>query len=208
MTHVTAKLLITFLLLSMPTLSHLNQPSTPYARTYQWYVDTMKPFMSLMPNWCFTQLFGWDIESLWKTVNQKRCYALLWSGRFRDAVTSYHHMMDKSDRITQASCLDWSTGRSSIMSLMLQFSPVCHSVFKDECNTLCVTNGDAALAACNFDKAIALYSAAIDLGSVTHAVFVSRCKAKINKGMWEEALLDAQKVRRRLLLVANAHCNA
>lgn len=123
-----------------------------------------------------TMLFGWDIESLWKTVNQKRCYALLQSGRFRDAVTSYHHMMDTSDEITQTSCLDWSTA------------------FKNECNTLCVSNGDAALAAHDHDKAIALYSAAIDLGSVANAVFASRCLAKLNKGKWEEAILDAEKV--------------
>jgi hypothetical protein len=117
-------------------------------------------------------------------------------------------MMDTSDEITQTSCLDWSIGKSSIMSLMLQFSPVCHLAFKNDCNTLCVTNGDTALAAQDYDKAIALYSAAIDLGSVTNAVFASRCSAKMNKGLWEEALLDAQKVRRHLFLVAHAHCNA
>jgi hypothetical protein len=91
---------------------------------------------------------------------------------------------------------------------MLQFSPVCHSAFKNECNTLCVSNGDAALAAHDYDKAIALYSAAIDLGSVTSAVFASRCLAKMNQGKCGQAILDAEKVRGHLFLVANAHCNA
>lgn len=91
---------------------------------------------------------------------------------------------------------------------MLQFSPACHSAFKNECNTLCVSNGDAALAAHDHDKAIALYSAAIDLGSVANAVFASRCLAKLNKGKWGEAILDAEKVGRHLFLVANAHCNS
>ncbi|KAG2344467.1 hypothetical protein BDR05DRAFT_188219 [Suillus weaverae] len=76
---------------------------------------------------------------------------------------------------------------------MLQSSHVCHSAFKDKCSTLCATNGDTALAARDYDKAIALYSAAIDLGSVTHTIFVNRCKANTDKGVWEEALLDAQK---------------
>ncbi|KAG2147458.1 uncharacterized protein EDB93DRAFT_1147372 [Suillus bovinus] len=121
-------------------------------------------------------LFGWDIEFLWKTARQKRCYALLRLGKFRAAVDSYNHMMDMSDETMQASCFDWSTA------------------FKDECSTLCVTKGDTAFAAHDYDKAIALYSAAIDLGSGTLVIFLNRCKANTEKRLWEEAVSDAQKV--------------
>ncbi|KAG2364271.1 heterokaryon incompatibility protein-domain-containing protein [Suillus spraguei] len=128
-------------------------------------------------------LFGWDIQSLWEIANQKLCDTLLCLGRFQDAIKSYCRMMDTSDEITRASSLDWSTGRSSIMSSYCNSHP-----------TLCITGGDAALTVCDYDKAISLYSAAIDLGPVTCAIFVNRCKAKTDKGAWEEALLDAQKV--------------
>jgi hypothetical protein len=57
-----------------------------------------------------------------------------------------------------------------------------------------VTRGDAALAASNYDMAIELYSAAIDLDSATDAIFAKRSKAKLEKMLWEEALLDAQRV--------------
>jgi tetratricopeptide (TPR) repeat protein len=57
-----------------------------------------------------------------------------------------------------------------------------------------VTRGDAALAARNYDMAIELYSAAIDLDSASDTIFAKRSKAKLDKKLWEEALFDAQKV--------------
>jgi hypothetical protein len=42
--------------------------------------------------------------------------------------------------------------------------------------------------------AIELYSAAIDLDSGTDTIFAKRSKAKLEKMLWEDALLDAQKV--------------
>jgi hypothetical protein len=60
---------------------------------------------------------------------------------------------------------------------------------------LCAANGDAALAASDFDRAIDLYSAAITLNSASSTVFANRSKAKVGKMLWMEALFDAQKVR-------------
>ncbi|KAG2337664.1 hypothetical protein BDR05DRAFT_894853 [Suillus weaverae] len=85
------------------------------------------------------------------------------------------------------------------MSRRLQSSPTFHSAFTEECSTLCLTNGDAALAASKYDRAIDLYSAAIDLDSASDVVFANRSKAKLGRMLWEEALLDAQKVRWHLL---------
>jgi hypothetical protein len=56
-----------------------------------------------------------------------------------------------------------------------------------------VTRGDA-LAASNYDMAIELYSVAIDLDSASDTIFAKRSKAKLDKELWKEALLDAQKV--------------
>ena len=103
--------------------------------------------------------------------------------------------MDASDEVTKASCLEWSTGKSSVISSRLQSSPAFHSAFILECNALCTANGDAALAVSDYDKAIGLYSAAIDLDPASHTIFVKRSKGKSEKKIWEDALLDAEKVR-------------
>jgi hypothetical protein len=59
---------------------------------------------------------------------------------------------------------------------------------------LYAANGDAALAASDYNRAIDLYSAAITLNSASSTTFANRSKAKLGKMLWIEALLDAQKV--------------
>ncbi|KAG1843240.1 hypothetical protein C8R48DRAFT_736843, partial [Suillus tomentosus] len=85
-------------------------------------------------------------------------------------------MMTSSDEITNADCLNWSND------------------FKQECNPLCAADGQAAFAASDYDKAIDLYSMAIDLDSASDIFFASRSEAKLSKMLWEDALLDARKV--------------
>ncbi|KAG2339439.1 hypothetical protein BDR05DRAFT_992075 [Suillus weaverae] len=81
-----------------------------------------------------------------------------------------------------------------IMSCRLQSSHASHSAFKEECSALCLADGNAAFAAGNYDSAINLYSAVINVNSPSDAVFANRSKAKLGKMLWTEALLDAQKV--------------
>ncbi|KAG0693951.1 hypothetical protein DFH29DRAFT_1073075 [Suillus ampliporus] len=85
-------------------------------------------------------------------------------------------MMDMSDETTKASCLDWNTA------------------FKKECSTLSLANGDAALAECDYARAIDSYSVAIDLNSASETIFANRSKARLGQLLWDDALLDAQKV--------------
>ncbi|OJA08258.1 hypothetical protein AZE42_02069 [Rhizopogon vesiculosus] len=79
--------------------------------------------------------------------------------------------MDMSDETTKANCL----------------------AFKKECSALYAVDGHVALAACDFDRAIDLYSVAINLDSTNNTIFGNRSKAKLEKMLWEEALFDAQK---------------
>ncbi|OJA09466.1 hypothetical protein AZE42_07148 [Rhizopogon vesiculosus] len=118
------------------------------------------------------QLFGWDLKSLWKTSNQKRCLALLRAERLAEAHEAYRYMIDMSDEAMLASC-----------------------PFEQECSALYSSNGDTALAAKSYDTSIQLYSVAIELDSANDTIFAKRCKAKLAKMLWEDALLDAQKVR-------------
>jgi len=71
---------------------------------------------------------------------------------------------------------------------------VFYSAFKKECSAVYVTNADAARAASEYDTAIEFYSAAIDLGAGNDTLFANRCEAKLAKMLWEEALVDAEKV--------------
>ncbi|KAG2338322.1 hypothetical protein BDR05DRAFT_705055 [Suillus weaverae] len=121
-------------------------------------------------------LFGWDLKSLWLTAHQKWCQTSLAAGKVDEALELHKTMMDNIDETTKASCLDWSIA------------------FKQECSMLFLTNGDAALAAREYDRAIDSYSAAIDLDSASDAVFAKRSKARLGKLLWTEALFDAQKV--------------
>jgi hypothetical protein len=103
-------------------------------------------------------------------------------------------MMDKCDESTKANCLDWSTGKFSIMSITLQSSPPFRAAFQQQCSKHYADAGDAVLRSRDYDKAIYLYSAAIDLGAVSDTIFAKRSKAKLKKMLWDDALLDAQKV--------------
>ncbi|KAG2345791.1 hypothetical protein BDR05DRAFT_960065 [Suillus weaverae] len=123
-----------------------------------------------------TVLFGWDLESLCLTAHQKRCQAFLSAGKPDEALEAHQCMMDVIGGWTNANCLDWS------------------NAFKQKCSALCAANGDVALTASNYGRAIDLYSAAINSNSASDAVFAKRSKAKLGKMLWMEALLDAQKV--------------
>ncbi|KAG2335670.1 WD40 repeat-like protein [Suillus weaverae] len=105
-----------------------------------------------------TVLFGWDLESLCLTAHQKRCQAFLSAGKPDEALEAHQYMMHAIDESAKASCLDWSNGKS----------------FKQECSAFCVANGDVALTASNYDKAIDLYSAAINSNFASDAVFAKR----------------------------------
>ncbi|KAG1888599.1 hypothetical protein F4604DRAFT_2024111 [Suillus subluteus] len=150
----------------------------------------------------FVVIFRWDLESLWKNANQKKCDALLCAGRLGEVVESHRYMMDMSDETMKASCLEWSTGKSSLLSSGLQSSHAYNLAFMRKCSVLYAANGvvelaasgDAALAEKDYDWAIKLYSAAIELYSATDAIFASRSKARLLKMLWEDALLDAEKV--------------
>lgn len=124
----------------------------------------------------FVVLFGWDLESLWQTANENLCHALLRAGRLPEALESYRYMMDMSDETTKANCHHWS------------------AAFKQNCSALYAANGDVALTASDYDVAILLYSGAIELDPTSETVFANCSKAKLKKALWEEALVDAQKV--------------
>lgn len=55
----------------------------------------------------FVVLFGWDLKSLWQTVNQQRCHALLLDDQAGTAFEAYRYVMEMSDEPTKAIFRDW-----------------------------------------------------------------------------------------------------
>ncbi|KAG2338552.1 hypothetical protein BDR05DRAFT_969113 [Suillus weaverae] len=92
--------------------------------------------------------------------------------------------MDRVDEATKARCLDWYTA----------FKQDCSVLYAAAGVTDFAAGGDDALAVGDYDRAIELYSAAIDLDSVTDTIFANRSKARSGKMLWDDALLDAEKV--------------
>jgi hypothetical protein len=60
-----------------------------------------------------TQLFGWDLDSLWENINQRRCDAFLLAGRVIEAVESFQCMMNIIHEAGKGSCIEWSTSKWS-----------------------------------------------------------------------------------------------
>ncbi|KAG2151487.1 hypothetical protein DEU56DRAFT_553851 [Suillus clintonianus] len=121
----------------------------------------------------FMVLFGWDLDWLWQTVNQRLCEALFRADRVVEAVEAHQYMMNE---VAKTDCQQWSTA------------------FKNECTARCVSKGDEAFAANNHDMAIELYSAGIRLDSSCDSLFVQRSKAMFQRHLYAEALQDAKKV--------------
>ncbi|KAG2346373.1 hypothetical protein BDR05DRAFT_997367 [Suillus weaverae] len=113
----------------------------------------------------FVVLFGWNLDSLWLTVNQKRCDALLRADRVIEAVESHQYMMHMID-----------------------------DAFKKNCIACCVAKADEAIAASNYEAVIELYSAGIGLDFSCESLLVHRSEANLKRNFFAEALHDADKV--------------
>ncbi|KAG1847709.1 hypothetical protein F4604DRAFT_1907669 [Suillus subluteus] len=82
----------------------------------------------------------------------------------------------------------WRTAHQNLCHALLR------AAFKERCSVLYAADGDDALAAGNYDRAIELYSAVIELDFATDTIFANRSKARSGKMLWDNALLDTEKV--------------
>ncbi|OAX41551.1 hypothetical protein K503DRAFT_797882 [Rhizopogon vinicolor AM-OR11-026] len=113
----------------------------------------------------FVVLFGWDLKSLWPTANQKRCHALLRADRLGEAVESYRQVFSNVIPDHDA----------HLHSTQLSNKNAAHSVLA---------------------TGMLPWLQATIKGLLTYTQQRSTwiAKAKSEKMLWEEALLDAQKV--------------
>ncbi|KIK46471.1 hypothetical protein CY34DRAFT_800323 [Suillus luteus UH-Slu-Lm8-n1] len=120
----------------------------------------------------FTVLFGWNLDLLCQTVNQRRCDVLFRADRVVEAAQSYQYMMRMIDEDAKGRCLEWSTG------------------FKKKCTVRCVAMGDGA----NYETAIQLYSAGLGLDPSCESLLVLRSKVYLGQNLHTKALQDAEMV--------------
>ncbi|KAG2117024.1 uncharacterized protein F5147DRAFT_298941 [Suillus discolor] len=124
----------------------------------------------------FTEFFGWDFGWLWQTANQRRCEAFLCADRVIEAAGSHQYMMLMISEAVKPVYHEWS------------------AAFKYKCTSRCVTKGDEAVTASNYEMAVELYSAGISLDSSCESLFARRSKANLTRRLYTEALDDAEKV--------------
>ncbi|KAG2067709.1 WD40 repeat-like protein [Suillus decipiens] len=123
----------------------------------------------------FTVLFGWDLDSLWQAVHQRRCNAFLRADKVIEAVEAYEYMMRMIDEAEKTNCLGWSTS------------------FKQDCIARCVAKGEEAVVTNEQARAIKIYSAGIRLDPSYSPLFVHRSKQNLRRNLYEEALSDAEQ---------------
>lgn len=71
---------------------------------------------------------------------------------------------------------------------------IIHYLTAPQANTL-KDQGNKAFAAKEYDKAIALFSEAIELDPSNHVLYSNRSAANAGKRLWDAALGDAESVR-------------
>ena len=59
---------------------------------------------------CAGQLFGWDLDSLWQTANERLCDMLLRTDQVIEAIESHQFMMIMIDEAAKPNCSEWSNG--------------------------------------------------------------------------------------------------
>ena len=79
----------------------------------------------------------------------------------------------------------------------IRATPIDYSLsdFKSRCRRKLEDLGDTAMNVREYDEAIAHYTVALSLNLTTpQALFVRRSKARAARGLWEDALNDADEV--------------
>jgi hypothetical protein len=103
-------------------------------------------------------------------------------------------MMSMIDEDVKDGDLEWSISEY-FLDLERQYLPWCRLAFRKDCTARCVTKGDEAVTAKNYETAIELYSAGIELDPSCEPLFVCRSKANLERNLFAAALHDANRVR-------------
>ena len=144
------------------------------------------------------KIFGWTFDGLLITEQRYRCEALYAAGRTEAATGALRKLLDSFGEEINASqaVLEWVMGAYSHVNLVDMSVEHVPSVLKKKCVSKLEALGDGALDSGEHDNAIAQYTSALslDLADPTE-ILVKRSKARAAKGLWADALVDANEVR-------------
>ena len=144
------------------------------------------------------KIFGWTFDGLQITEQRYRCEALYASGRTEAATEVLRKLLDSFGEEINASqaILEW------VMGAYYHVNPVDMSVehvplvLKRKCVSKLEALGDVALDSGEHDGAIAQYTSALSLDPAEPMeIFFKRSKARAEKGLWGDALVDANEAR-------------
>ncbi|KAH7905814.1 hypothetical protein BJ138DRAFT_1164011 [Hygrophoropsis aurantiaca] len=123
-----------------------------------------------------SMVFGWNIDTLWRDIHERKCEALYAAGRIKEAVESLQAMMNQLDEGTKAKkeTKDW----------LVDFEHRCAQTSK--------TLGDEALHLNKYSEAVEQYSAALVLDPSQEDILIKRSEARAGMAKWKGALEDAE----------------
>ena len=144
------------------------------------------------------KIFGWTFDGLQITAQQYRCEALYASGRIEATTDALRKLLGSFGEEINASqaVSEWVMGAYSHVNLVDASVEHVPSVLKKKCVSKLEALGDEALDSGKHDSAIAQYTLALSIGPADPTeIFVKRSKARAAKGLWGDALVDANEVR-------------
>ena len=144
------------------------------------------------------KIFGWTFDGLQIAEQRYRSEALYTSGRTEAATEALRKLLDSFDGEIKASqaVLKWVIGAYCNVSLVDMFVEHVHLVLKKKCVSKLEALGDGALDSREYDGAIAQYTSALYLDPADPTeILVKRSKARVAKGLWGDALVDANEAR-------------
>ncbi|KAF8547519.1 TPR-like protein [Imleria badia] len=124
-------------------------------------------------------IFGWSFDRLQISVQRFHCENLYASGRAEETVEALHKILDTFGEEIRANkaTADWVTD------------------LRIKCIDMLEVLGDKAVSSGEHENAIARYTSALSFDpSNPINIFLKRSEARASKGLWEDALKDANEV--------------
>lgn len=132
------------------------------------------------------------------TAQRRQCELFLTEGRIEDAEQVLHEISKRFDEEirTNEATAEWVTGGYTAMCEWGRCRLRAFADLKEKCVNMLEELGDAALTIGKHDEAIARYSSALSLKpSNPIDILLKRSKLRTSKGLWADALTDANEVR-------------
>lgn len=117
------------------------------------------------------------------------------TGHVEDAVACFHQMCNELAQKIDGERANWTQGKGRHEHFKGCLCDYPLSDFQSRCRRKIEDLGDIAMNAREYDRAILQYTSALSLEPATpHDLLVKRSKARVGKGLWEDALNDANEV--------------